>query len=289
LGQRATTGNADLIVMTSLAEQNLGRWTQALEHLRQARRLDPRSPQTARRLGTCLLFLRRYAEALEAYDYALSLAPNNVTVLEFKAMVPLAQGDLAGARKVLRSAPKIEPASLVAYFATFYDLFWALDDEHAKLLLRLGPEPFDDDRGVWGLALAGAYGVRGDQTRARAYADSARLAIEATLRDAPQDPALHASLGTALAYLGRKSEAIQEGERAVTLAPIATNGFGGPYFQHQLARSYILLGEPEKALDQLEPLLKVPYYLSPGWLKIDPTFDPIRKNPRFRKLVEGTA
>jgi serine/threonine-protein kinase len=289
LGQRATTRNADLIVMASLAEQNVGRWTQALEHLRQARRLDPRSAQTARRLGTCLFFLRRYPEALEAYDYALSLAPTNITVLEFRAMVPLAQGDLAGARAVLRSAPEIEPASLVAYVATYYDLFWVLDEEQGELLLRLGPGPFDDDRGVWGLALAGAYGLRGDRARARAYADSARLAIEAQLRETPQEPTLHAGLGTAFAYLGRKSEAIREGERAVALTPIATNGFGGPYFQHQLARSYILLGEPEKALDQLEPLLKIPYYLSPGWLKIDPTFDPLRKHPRFQKLVEGTT
>ena len=61
----------------------------------------------------------------------------------------------------------------------------------------------------------------------------------------------------------------------------------GPYFQHQLARIYILVGEPEKALDQLEPLLKIPYVLSPGWLKIDPNFDPLRKNPRFQKLVAG--
>jgi tetratricopeptide (TPR) repeat protein len=202
-------------------------------------------------------------------------------------MVFLAQGDLAGARTVLRSAPGIEPASLVAYVATFYDLYWALDEEHAKLLLGLGPEPFDDDRGAWGLALAGAYGLRGDQARARSYADSARLAIEAQLRVTPEDPALLSSLGTALAYLGRKNEAIQNAERAGALTPIATNGFSGPYFQHQLARSYILLGEPEKALDQLEPLLKVPYYLSPGWLRIDPTFDPLRKLPRFQKLTES--
>jgi hypothetical protein len=26
-----------------------------------------------------------------------------------------------------------------------------------------------------------------------------------------------------------------------------------------------------------------------GWLRIDPTFDPLLNNPRFRKLVEGTA
>jgi hypothetical protein len=66
-------------------------------------------------------------------------------------------------------------------------------------------------------------------------------------------------------------------------------GQTGMYYRHQLARIHILNGDQEKALDVLEPLLKRPYYLSPGWLRIDPTFDPLRSNPRFRKLVKGTA
>jgi serine/threonine-protein kinase len=46
-------------------------------------------------------------------------------------------------------------------------------------------------------------------------------------------------------------------------------------------------GRAEKALDQLEPLLKIPYYLSPGWLRIDPTFASLKGNPRFERLVAG--
>jgi hypothetical protein len=36
-----------------------------------------------------------------------------------------------------------------------------------------------------------------------------------------------------------------------------------------------------------KPLLTMPYYLSPGWLRIDPTFTPLRGNPRFERMVAG--
>jgi hypothetical protein len=109
------------------------------------------------------------------------------------------------------------------------------------------------------------------------------------LRDALADRyAIERELGLALAYLGRKDAAIRQGERGLALQPITSDAQNGPYFQHQLARIYILLGEPDKAIDRLEPLLKIPYYLSPGWLQIDPTFDPLRKNPRFEKLVNSS-
>ncbi|MGH3073589.1 MAG: TPR end-of-group domain-containing protein, partial [Gemmatimonadales bacterium] len=183
----------------------------------------------------------------------------------------------------------VEPTALVQGVATYYDLFWLLDDEQQRLLLRLPPGPFDDDRESWGLALAATFALRGDIARARAYADSARMAGEVYLREAPDNAQLHALLGTALAYMGRKSEAVREGRLAVRLAPQSRNAYRAPYMQHQLARIYLLLGEPERALDALEPLLGIPYYLSPGWLKIDPTFDPLRGNPRFRKLVEGSG
>ena len=86
--------------------------------------------------------------------------------------------------------------------------------------------------------------------------------------------------------MGHKADAIREGLRGVELMPVRRDGFFGPYVQLQLVRIYILAGEPEQAMDQLGPLLHIPFYLSPGWLRVDPTFNLLRRNPRFRKLVE---
>jgi len=183
----------------------------------------------------------------------------------------------------------VTPAELAAYVANFWDLAWALDDEQQQLLVGLSPAQFDDDRGVWGSVLAQTYKFRGDEIRSRAYADSGRIGYEAQLRDAPNDAQLHALYGLMLALSGHKAEAIQEGQRSIALQPVSKDAYSGAYNQHLLARIYTVTGEYDKAIEQLEALLKIPYYLSPGWLRIDPNFDPLRKSPRFQRLVEGTA
>jgi len=289
-GQRLAPSNADVQTGAGLAQQALGRWEEALGQLEKAMALDPRSFPAARRRAFTLLWLRRHAEALAACDRALALGPANLQAIETKAMVRLALGDLPGARAELRAAPReVEPTALVSYVANYWDLFWLLDEEQQRLLLRLRPDAFDDDRAVWGLILAQTYALRGDPAKSRIYADSARIAFEEQLKDLPEDAQRHSLLGLALAYQGRKAEAVREGERGVALKSVAADGYNGPYYQHQLVRIYALVGEPDKALDQLEALLRVPYYISPGWLRVDPAFDSLRKLPRFQKLVEATS
>jgi serine/threonine-protein kinase len=285
-GLALASGDADLLRGLGLAEQSLGQWEQSEKHLRQSQSLDPRSATTAGVLASVLLWLRRYDEAMKLDDHALALAPASLTALEGKAMVFLARGDLAGARTVLaKPPPDVDLPSFVAYVATYWDLYWVLDASQRALVKRLTPAAFDGDAGTWGLALAGVYEVDGDMRRAAAYGDSARAAFEQQLKATPEDAQRRILLGVALAYMGRKDAAISEGERGVALQPIASDAQTGTYLQHQLVRIYILVGEPNKALDRLEPLLKIPYYLSPGWLKIDPTFVPLRGNPRFQQLV----
>ncbi len=287
-GLKLAPANVDLLGSAALAEQSLGRWESAREHFIRAGTLDPRSAVTVRRTGFTLLWLRRYDEARSWMDRALALAPANLAVIENRAMLDLAQGDLPGAREIVRSAlTTTDSASLLVVFGNFWDLYWVLDDAQQQQLLTLSPSAFDNDRATWGIVRAETEYVRGNLGKARIYADSARQAFVEQLQATPDNAQRHMFLGLALAYLGRKAEAIAEGKRGLALSPPSQEAFGGTYNQHQLVRIYLLVGEPEKALDLLEPLLKMPYYLSPGWLRIDPTFAPLRGNPRFERLVGG--
>jgi TolB-like protein len=270
------------------SEMRRGRWEAARAHLEQVQRLDPRDVGAARVLGIVLTHTRHYSEASQAVEQGLAFAPADLQLLQLKAMVALAQGDLAGARAVLSGGPRDVDTALVVYVATIVGFAWALDDAQQALLLRLRPSAFDGDRGLWGLTLAETYARRGDSAHARIYADSARLTLEKQLRAAPEFPGLaqlHSGLGSALTYLGRKAEAVREGERAVAIVPITRDALTGAYNQSYLADIYLRVGEKAKALDLLEPLLRVPFIYSPGWLRVDPSFAPLRGNPRFERLL----
>src|SRR5690349_12391329 len=288
-GLRLAPNNGELLGGTAVAEVSAGRWEEALEHYRRAGALDPRSVTIARRTAQAYVRLRRYPEAIAAADRSIALAPDNPGVLENKVQAYLGMGDLEKAREVVRTAGSTyDPTTLVTTFSNFYDLYWVLPQEQQELALRLTAGAYDD-RGVWAIVRAQLLHFRGDLAQTRIYADSARLAMAERIRNTPDDAPSYASRGLALAYLARKAEAIADGEHAVRLVPIDKDAYYGPYLRHQLVRIYTLVGEPDKAMDLLEPLLKMPYYLSPGWLRVDPNFDPLRNNPRFRKLVAGTA
>jgi tetratricopeptide (TPR) repeat protein len=184
-------------------------------------------------------------------------------------------------------SPDVSRAALIAFFGNYWDMYWVLDESEQQQLLRLTPASFDNDRSAWATVLMELYWLRGDRARARAYADSGLQETQLQLRAAPGDPQRQMIAALQLAYLGRKDEAIRLGLQGMGLSPISKDGANGPYYQHLMARIYLMVGEPEKALDMLEPLLSMPYYLSAGWLRIDPTFAELKGNPRYDRLPQA--
>ena len=204
-------GNSEALLATGSAELNLGRWEEAIEHLRQAERLDPRSVSVKGRLGTALMDLRRYPEAREVFERGLAYAPANLSLIERRAMTFLGEGDLAAARDALsRPRPKrSSPRRSWPTWRTFNDLVWLLDEHQRALLQRLTPSAFDNDKGDPGrLCLTQAFALEADKANVHSHAEEARKAFEEQLRAAPQNGQRHALLGLVLAYLGRKEEAI---------------------------------------------------------------------------------
>ena len=211
--------------------------TLAATELERARDLDPRSSGPLSNLQQTYLFQRKYADAIGAGEAAMALSPTNVNIVEWQAIIYLAQGDLAGARKVIRATiDRGNPAPTVAaIFGGYYELSWALEDPERNLLLRLTPAAFDDDRAWWGQTMSIAHAEQGNMTVARAYADSALPKTKVLLDASPNDGQTQAFYGLMLAYAGRKSEALAVADRVMALDE--TNQSNRSYDQLLLVRT----------------------------------------------------
>jgi TolB-like protein/Flp pilus assembly protein TadD len=289
-GLKLAPSNVAVIGAMSSLERNAGNWDAALALVQRATALDPRSPSIARQLALFLFYLRRYPEAEIAQRRAESLAPTSLSTIHQGAMLALAQGDRARAERIARTPPPgVDPMELAYHFARFEELGWLLDDGQQRRVLELDADFYEGDRNSWGLVNAQLYAMRGQPALSRAYADSAQLAYEKSIRAEPNDAQQRALRGLSLAFLGRREDAIREAERAVELLPIKKDAWFGPYLQLQLARVHMMVGSKDKAVELLEPLVEVPNNLSRAWLRVDPTFDPLRSHPRFQALVSDTS
>ena len=89
--------------------------------------------------------------------------------------------------------------------------------------------------------------------------------------------------------LGRRADAIREGNRACELLPYSKDSWIGPTWINNLAMIYAWVGDKESALKQLEISSGIPTGITYGELKLNPDWDPLRGDPRFEKIVQSLA
>ena len=122
---------------------------------------------------------------------------------------------------------------------------------------------------------------------AKKYYEEARIILETKIQERPEDSRFHSALAIAYAGLDRKEDALREGKLAVELLPVSKEAMRGATRVENLANIYVMVGEYDLAIEQLEYLLSIPSELSIPLLRLDPVWEPLRDHPRFKNLLEA--
>jgi thioredoxin-like negative regulator of GroEL len=127
---------------------------------------------------------------------------------------------------------------------------------------------------------------RGDKDAAeRAFAVATQM-VETDMAQGLDDAKATALLGVLHALRGNKDEAVNAGRRAVELLPISKDAYDGPLMATKLAVIYAQVGEVDRAIEMLADLMKTPNGPTPGTLRVEPEWEPLRGDPRFEKLAD---
>jgi serine/threonine-protein kinase len=286
---RSQPNNADVAEAIGLVQRRQGKWPEAVASLKRAAELDPLSYTNLHELGATYAVMRDYPQAERVLDRDIALAPDLPRAYGEKMDLYLNwKGDLDKAGAVLREAlSHMEFEKFVAENPADLTLRLAGDSAYRAGLAALSPAAFPANRLRYFSVKAGTYRLRGETARSRAYYDSLAVAARADLAERPDEALTHGILGVAEAYLGHRAQAIQEGRRAVELLPLSKDALYATIAEQRMAQIYMVVGEPDAAIEQLHAALAVPSDVSAVGLKADPTWAPLRGNPRFERLVAG--
>ncbi len=283
--------SAQVIYGIAAVRRRQGKFQEALESFEKACDIDPRDPTLLFNTGETHFLMRHFDDAVRYFDRAIILSPDWGLSYGYKAEAVLRRdGDVAAARGIVVGTSAVSEVRFAFSLATF-DIY-ERRYENALKSLEKASHPTSESQFYYTpshLVRAMVYGEMGNSRMERLYYDSARISLETDLARHPNDPRMLVSLGIAHAGLGQKEEAIRYGERAVALLPMSREAYRGAYLVEGLARIHTMIGNHEAALERLELLLSVPSQLSPALLRIDPAWDELRENARFKVLARRST
>jgi TolB-like protein/Flp pilus assembly protein TadD len=295
IARRGLPNDPRLFDFTGYILRRRGQQEEGLRNLHRAVELDPRNFYTLQQIVISYQFLGRYAEAIAAFDRASAIVPDNVETRANRGLYYVCwKADTRPLHQTI-DAILAQGSSAIASCADIW-FFCALAERDPaaaeRALVALGDNP------CWGdgaITLSRSFGegllarMTKDEARARTAFEAARAQQEKIVQAQPDyGPAL-CVLGLIDAALGRKDLALDEGHRAIALAPVEKDVVNGSRVLQYFAITAAWAGDKELALQQLEAGLRAPVaslMLSYGALKLFPVWDPLLGDPRFEKLVE---
>jgi TolB-like protein/Tfp pilus assembly protein PilF len=288
--ERLLPNDSEVRLLAGYIARRQGRWEESLGSLEKAIQLDPRNFSLWQEIGLNYHLLRRYPEMRAAADQAVAIAPDDGLTRAFRAFVELvSSGNTGPLHETIHDVIAKNPASTSSIADLWFDLALCQHDnagiaQALAVISETGSQPeFVTLPRSFCRGLAAR--VAGDEPAAWAAFTAARNELERTVREQPQFASPLSVLGMADAALGRKEDAIREGQRAVELCSVSKDAVVGSELMTFLAVIYAWTGEKDLALEQLAATVRIPGILSYGHLRLHPYWDSLRGDPRFEKIL----
>src|SRR5437764_6032175 len=291
IAKRDLPNDAQAYMAIGAIQRRQGKWAESTANFKKAAALDPKNASMLINLTFNYVAVRNFEAADKTADRAIAVAPQSFATVGLKGYLAVAwRGDLTEAQKQSSAIPtEVDPNGLVTWVRAGM-LMWQRKFPEALALVQKFPGETLTTYSTAPVPKAFLEGMihffHGDNPKAQTQFEKARVVSEKLLREAPEDPARHAQHGFILAALGQKEEAIKEGKKAIELLPESQDAFDGPQSTAALAQIYAWTGELDAAFRLLDHLLAVPNGVAVPLLKLDPVWDPLRKDPRFQALID---
>jgi len=283
-----------LFEITAYIQRRQGHWEESTQNLERAVDLDPRNLFLLQQLALNYDNLRRYIDEEAVLDRALAIEPNDGETKASRAYVEFDwKADTRPLHQLFDELRAKDPGAIQSVADSW--LICALaerdPDAAAKALTALGEDGLGNEtiklspRFVQGLIAR----MTKDDGKARSNFAAARAEQEKLIRAHPDDAGALCVLGLIDAALGRKGEALREGQRAVELVPVERDALNSSRMIAWVANIAAWAGDNDLACQQLGVAIRRPGPLSYGDLKLLPFWDPLRGDPCFEEVVASLA
>jgi serine/threonine protein kinase/tetratricopeptide (TPR) repeat protein len=271
-----------------------GKQEEALQNFQRAADLDPLNFSTLLQVALCYEYLRRYADEKAVLDRALAVEPNEAQTKVVRATVEFdSKADTRPLHQLIYEIRDRNPAEIENVADNW--LICALAERDpagaTDALAALGENKFGNDIVKFSRPFVEGLIARmtNDTEKALSAFTAARAEQEKLVRAQPDYAPALCVLGLIDAALGRKTEALQEGRRAVELFPVEKDALIGSGIVFYFAMISAWAGEKQLACEQLAKAMPHCREVSYGQLKLSPFWDPLRGEPCFEQIIASLA